>query len=499
MTGLYPCSSVDPLRASMDRPNIALEVVPVRDMEQKLQVLLALMRQFEGSGILYCATRDNTEIVAGFLADQGVDAVAYHAGYEPEKKRGLQEAFVRGGHKVIAATNALGMGIDKPDIRFIVHVDVPGSITAYYQEVGRAGRDGKPATGVLLYCPGDRRIQEHFIGAARPTTQDFETVLRVLADKEASTGLMQGAVKARSGLHPTKVTVILAELAEQGLIEKVLSGRRQVYRRTGATAAPELKRYDRQYEVRTRELEAMLRYGRGEVECLMHELRTALGDEASSPCGRCSLCEPRAEGPALATSSGFIGNWLSGRTVPIRATRRPVMSEGLALLDGPQRTALFVQFMRKRAACSAGIPQELETLLLRGLDRLQRDHDLWAVVPLPSRTWAQRDAVARRVAGHLGVAVLGDALVWAEVPPKRQGELLNNDQRRENVKGRMTAKKRFPPTDRGAVLLLDDYLGSGSTLKEAVRALRQDGGVEAAVVPLTLARVQWRLGAPGLV
>ena len=110
MTGLYPCSSVDPLRASMDRPNIALEVVPVRDMEQKLQVLLALMRQFEGSGILYCATRDNTEIVAGFLADQGVDAVAYHAGYEPEKKRGLQEAFVRGGHKVIAATNALGMG-----------------------------------------------------------------------------------------------------------------------------------------------------------------------------------------------------------------------------------------------------------------------------------------------------------------------------------------------------------------------------------------------------
>ena len=164
------------MRRSMDRPNLALSTHRVDGMGEKLAWLDDAMERWEGISLLYCATRENTEIVAEFLASQGHKVAAYHAGMPPDRKRDLQAAFLGGEYTAIAATNALGMGIDKSDLRTVVHVDVPGSITACYQEVGRAGRDGLPARGVLLWDPADRRIQEYFIHSARPTPQDFATL-----------------------------------------------------------------------------------------------------------------------------------------------------------------------------------------------------------------------------------------------------------------------------------------------------------------------------------
>jgi hypothetical protein len=101
-----------------------------------------------------------------------------------QDKRALQDDFLRGRFAAIAASNALGMGIDKSDLRYVVHVDMPGSITAYYQEVGRAGRDGQPARGILLFDPDDRRIHEHFADAAQPELRDFAAVLAAVADAD---------------------------------------------------------------------------------------------------------------------------------------------------------------------------------------------------------------------------------------------------------------------------------------------------------------------------
>jgi ATP-dependent DNA helicase RecQ len=489
------------LRASMDRNNISLSVVPVRDFGDKLAWLGARVPDWDGSGILYCATRENTELVADYLKEQGMDVVSYHAGYDPDCKRALQGAFIRGEHKAIAATNALGMGIDKPDVRFIVHVDVPGSITAYYQEVGRAGRDGKPAQGVLLFDPQDSRIQEHFIRSAQPTRKDFEAVLgSVVSDPEGLPPTVTG-IKVRSGLHPTKVNVILAELAEQGLVEKKLAQRRQVYERTGTAVEPDLGRYERQLAVRTKELQAMLRYGRGEVECLMHALRLALGDRESEPCGRCSLCAPdwhEAEtGQPIGTEAR---EWLNERPVRIPAVSRPAMCEGIALLDSQLRSPLFLEFMHGRGSPGRTVlAEELQKLVRRKLAALASGREFAAVVPLPSRTWAQRGFTSKLVADALGAPLEEELLTWRETPANRQGVLLNNDQRRENVRGKMTLSPNRIPSGGGAILLLDDYAGSFSTLKEAARAIRKESGFEAEIVPFTVARVRWRLGAPGMV
>jgi ATP-dependent DNA helicase RecQ len=392
---------------------------------------------------------------------------------------------------VIAATNALGMGIDKSDLRYVIHVDVPGSVTAYYQEVGRAGRDGRPARGILLYDPEDRRIQEHFIDSAQPQPEDFAAVVEAIEHEPL--GLT--AIKVRTGLHPTRVTVVVAELVEQGFVRKLSAGGKQVYSLTQKTGAPDLDRYRTQQAVRTRELAAMLAYGRGETDCLMATLRRALGDREAATCGRCSLCRGQHSSVDVESAAAEAQRWLESRPSPIAASARPELSEGLALLDGEIAGPLFRSFFHGRETAES-LPPALAELLRRHVRALGEQFAFTAVTAAPSRDWRQREEALQIAAETLGVPALPELLVWREEPRARQSELRNNDQRRENVENTM---KLGSGSVRGEVLLLDDFVGSGATLKEAARVLRKDAKLKAAIVPLTLARVRWKLGSAGRV
>jgi ATP-dependent DNA helicase RecQ len=478
-------------RSSMDRPNLSLAVVGLAGMAEKLAYLAQLVPRLPAPGIIYCATRERTELVAGYLQSHGLPAEAYHAGLDPERKRELQAGFLHGDCPVIAATNALGMGIDKSDLRYVIHVDVPGSVTAYYQEVGRAGRDGRPARGILLYDPEDRRIQEHFIDSAQPQPEDFSAVLEALAAEPL--GLT--ALKVRTGLHPTRVTVVTAELVEQGFLRKRSAGGRQVYELTEKTGAPELDRYRTQQAVRTRELAAMLAYGQLETDCLMATLRRALGDREAAACGRCSLCRGQRSTVDVAAAAAEAQHWLESRPSPIAASARPELAEGLAILDGEIAGPLFRAFFRGREAADP-LPPELAELLRRHARALAQRFEFSAVAAAPSRDWRQREEALAIAAEALGVPALPDLLVWREEPAARQGELRNNDQRRENVDNTM---RLGAGSVRGDLLLLDDFVGSGATLKEAARVLRKEAKLKRAIVPLTLARVRWKLGAAGRV
>lgn len=487
-------------RQGMDRPNLSLSLLPVRGLPAKLEALLAVMRGVEGCAVLYCSTREQTEIVAGYLSANDVPVVAYHAGLEPTHKRRLQAGFTSGAVPMLAATNALGMGIDKPDIRFIAHVDVPGSITAYYQEVGRAGRDGQPATGVLLFDPADQEVQRYFIRSAQPSEDDFAAVRRAIEDAPQAPGLM--TIKSRTGLHPTRVTVVLAELVEQGFVDKVLEKRRQCYVWTGREGEPELERFRRQLRVRNAELDAMLGYGRGEPACLMQALRTALGDDDARACGRCDRCAPgtvvRAEPSVEPLVSAEV--WLDSRIIALAGSRSPKLASGVALLDGSLRGRLFADFMRGRAEGRMP-PERLLGLLERAVSLLGEDHRFGCVVTIPSRTWARRQDVGELIARFLGVEHVA-AIVHDREAAARQGQLLNNDQRRDNVKG-CFAVDLAVQIPAGAMLLVDDYVGSRATLEEAATVLRKSQGKSKGwqdeIVPLALARVRWKLGAAGMI
>ncbi len=144
-----------------DRPNIRLAVEPKRDWKRQLQAFIA--RHRGESGIVYCLSRRKTEETAGLLAADGVRAIAYHAGMDKEEREARQNAFMTEPGTVMVATIAFGMGIDKADVRFVFHTDLPASVEAYYQEIGRAGRDGAPAEAHMLYGLGDIAMRRQFI------------------------------------------------------------------------------------------------------------------------------------------------------------------------------------------------------------------------------------------------------------------------------------------------------------------------------------------------
>src|SRR5690606_4214392 len=124
----------------------------------------------------YAGTRANAESIAEILQLHGVSAITYHAGLAPQERQEYQEAFMNNTYNVIVATNAFGMGIDKPDIRFVVHFDMPGTLEAYYQEAGRAGRDGLQSRCLLFYNPADRYLQEFFIKGDNPSRENVQEV-----------------------------------------------------------------------------------------------------------------------------------------------------------------------------------------------------------------------------------------------------------------------------------------------------------------------------------
>jgi len=206
-----PCRVV----TGFNRPNIALEVKYTQGEAAKLGAVQALLGSVrDGAVIIYVGSRREAEQLAEFATEElGLTAGYYHAGAEPEHRARIQDGFISGRLRVVAATNAFGMGIDRPDVRMVLHYDIPGTLEAYYQEAGRAGRDGQPARAVLLYDPRDRALQEWFIAQEALTSKD----LRLLFDVLARQGATSQQITLEAVSQATAFPSVKAKLALQRL------------------------------------------------------------------------------------------------------------------------------------------------------------------------------------------------------------------------------------------------------------------------------------------
>ena len=279
-----------------DRPNIHLAVEPCPDEETKHRVLLDRVKDLPKPGIVYVATQATAAELAADLVEQGIKAVFYHGGMKKGDRADAQDAFMADGAEVVVATNAFGMGVDKPDVRFVIHYDVSESIDAYYQEVGRAGRDGEPATAILLYRPEDLGIRKAMATPAKLTEKQVLAVAEAVQGRQDPVPLkaLKEELTTHAGVTPGKVAAALNRLEEAGVVEV----------RAGGAVVTTADDFDvaaaAEEAVRGQELHRQYRQGRVEMmkdyaetrDCRRRYLLNYFGETIEHcPCAACDNCD----------------------------------------------------------------------------------------------------------------------------------------------------------------------------------------------------------------
>ncbi|HET7387934.1 MAG TPA: DEAD/DEAH box helicase [Nocardioidaceae bacterium] len=275
------------LRGPLARASLQLSVVArLSPLDRYAWVVDALPR-LPGSGIVYALTVADANRLADAIRDvhgEAVPVAAYTGQLPGEERHDLEDALRDNRLKALVATSALGMGYDKPDLGFVVHVGAPPSPVSYYQQVGRAGRQLDHAHVVLLPSEADAGVWDYFATATIPVPEQVQRVLAVLPGPgEEPAG--PGAVEAESGVRRSRVELMLKQLAVDGVTERVEGG----WRATGVAWSFDAAHYDGVVAVRRREADIMRAYTRGE-RCLMELLQESLDDPTAEPCGRCSVC-----------------------------------------------------------------------------------------------------------------------------------------------------------------------------------------------------------------
>lgn len=285
--------------AGFDRPNLRFEVHRAGSLREKSEAIAGELRALgDEPAIVYCGTRKRVEELTDYLQRAGVKCARYHAGMEDADRKRIQDAFARDTLRVIVATNAFGMGIDKPDVRLVIHHDMPDSLESYYQEAGRAGRDGEPARCILYYSPRDRSLREFFIEMAHPEAQRVVEVYRALVAAGGE------RVHVRELMREDDEPGINAAI--QALVDSGLAARRgwQVSAiRLDGEAEIDTAGLDAHREHSFAKLDAMEDYARSRT-CLRARILAYFGQAGHAPaCANCGPCAAGAMSPAEAHSA----------------------------------------------------------------------------------------------------------------------------------------------------------------------------------------------------
>ncbi|MBO0726419.1 MAG: ATP-dependent DNA helicase RecQ, partial [Blastocatellia bacterium] len=280
--------------ADFDRPDLHFETFRVDDRESKDRLLIDLISRDGGAAIVYASTRKEAEAVHQLLESRGFDAALYHAGIAPAKRSEAQRRFLQGDCRIIAATVAFGLGIDKPDVRRVIHYNLPGSLESYYQEAGRAGRDGKRAVCTLLYSQSDVRIQRFLLEQSCPDPQTMLQLYGLLRNAHPL-AVAAGDLAQASRKQEIVVNAALQSLYEQKWAQITADGKYMLEK--PEIAQPKIETHSLRERRRRAEdrLRKVIAYAL-DAKCRRAQILGYFGQNVPPQCGSCDVCASTSGG-----------------------------------------------------------------------------------------------------------------------------------------------------------------------------------------------------------
>jgi ATP-dependent DNA helicase RecQ len=477
------------LRGSLDRESLRLAVVNLPTHAERLAWLDANLANLPGSGIVYSLTVAGTEDVAGWLTERGHQVAAYSGRTDPDDRVTAEQALLKNELKAVVATSALGMGFDKPDLGFVVHLGAPPSPIAYYQQIGRAGRGLERAEVVLLPGREDEEVWAYFASLAFPGQAQVRAIL--------------AALETRVDLSRSRLDMTLKVLDVDGAVRRVRGG----WVGTGEPWQDDTGRHERLAAARAAERDAMRRYVTG-VPCRMQFLREQLDDPGAERCGRCDECgavswsttvspadvsaargrleragevvDPRSVWP---TGMAALNVKLSGKIPPSeQASSGRALARTTGLGWGDRLRKLFAP-----STADGPVPPEMVQAVVKVLADWGWERRPDGVVSIASRTRpALVGSLGARIAEIGRLPYLGEVARTEGTTSGGMPHAANSAQRLAALHGAFTLPAAVASAVQGkCILLVDDRVDTRWTVTVVARALRQAGAD--AVLPLVLA------------
>lgn len=493
------------IRGDLKRNSLYLQNIPISSRAERMAWLAEKISQLEGSGIVYVKTVRDCDLLADWLNHNGIQSAGYHGGtkgenedYKDQERIRLEQALLSNNIKVLVATSALGMGFDKPDLSFVIHFQLPGSIVEYYQQVGRAGRGIDHAYGILMNGAETQEIQSYFIQNAFPKEDEIEQLLNAI---EAHDGLKISEIEVKTNLKNSRIKAVLKFLSVESPSPIYKDGQKRYYRNDQEYRLP-YERIERISKIKDQEWKQLIDYHQYK-SCLMKELTSALDDPLAEDCGNCMNCAPNrkistdVKRDLVLTAAEFVkmryvkikpkkqfgaSNLMAKEAFPSYQfsykDKNLQASDGLALSrwkDGAWGDV--VAEGKKQGRFS----DELLAPMVKMINSMQFDQQPQWLTYVPSLRNPQlvKD-FACRLAAELGIPCK-DAIVMTSARPP-QKTMQNSFKQSQNLDGAFeidTTQVSGTP-----VLLLDDAVDSGWTFTVTAALLRR-AGVQA-VYPIAL-------------
>ncbi len=471
--------NITTIRGNLLRSNLRLRVLKVSSEDEKLIWLGQNIASLEGSGILYTGTTVETEVYARWFEFLGISSVAYHSRLDADTRIAIEHGLMSNKWKCISSTNALGMGIDKPDIRFIIHSQIPQSPIHYYQEIGRAGRDGKLSDIILLFNPEDRDLPEAFIEGGRPNLKKYERVIAVV--KEQLLG--EKELMKKTNLKQNEIRVIKADLIEQGIVREISNGTKK-YEYIVNSKPLDTVLFEELKKTKTAELDRMIEYV-DNTESRMKYLCNYLGDKIEYDYKNCdNTGEPNLEVDVTEEWEQKLIKFRENYFPPLEVAGRysNIINGVAASYYGVSNVGDALN--RSKYKGSGDFPDFLLSLCLKAFRKKfgQEIFDLVLYIP-PTTSGDLVKNFAIKLASVLKFPISHKLVKSRQTSQQKIFE--NHYLKAENVTGAFAYTD--PEEIKGkSILLVDDICDSGATLKELGKYLTNLGAIK--IAPIVIAK-----------